>query len=147
MLFPRDRLSSGLLTPLINKPKLSGNLIHLGPKLVIAGSHKLPGASFLIVPSAISTNSNVKEDNIPIKEVIDRNLKGRKVVGNILSKRGVSTACRREQKEGEVEGRTLWKLEVWMKLDPRLEKELTLNRRIKLLKLFRKLLIRTRLFE
>lgn len=74
-------------TPLMNNPKLNGNLLHRGPTVVCIGSHKLPGEVCLIHPSEMRTRRRVILDNIPRREVRDRNRSGRKVVGRILQKR------------------------------------------------------------
>ena len=81
----RERLREGGLTPLIINPKQIGNFFQFGPVFVSIGSHKLPGDSVLIVPSATITANNTTEERIPNNEVRDNNLKGKKVVGTKLT--------------------------------------------------------------
>ena len=71
-------------TPLMSNPKLSGNRLHRGAKLVGITSHKLPGASRLMVPSAMMTARRTNEDMIPRREVRERIRSGRNVVGTRL---------------------------------------------------------------
>jgi hypothetical protein len=71
-------------TPLISNPKLSGNRCQRGPILVGITSHKLPGASRLMVPSAMMTARRTNEDMIPRREVRERMRSGRNVVGTRL---------------------------------------------------------------
>jgi len=80
-----ERDLEGGLTPLIINPKQIGNFFQFGPVFVSIGSHKLPGDSVLIVPSATITANNTTEERIPNNEVRDNNLKGKKVVGTKLT--------------------------------------------------------------
>lgn len=79
-----SRIRRQRLTPLMSKPKLSGNLRHRGDQLVGMTSQRLPGAFRLMLPSAMMTASKMKEDMIPRRDVKERIRRGRKVVGTRL---------------------------------------------------------------
>jgi hypothetical protein len=76
-----------LCTPAINNPNAIASLSGFGtPKLVFAGSHKLPGASCFERPSMRTTATSIVDDMIPRMDVKDRSDKGRKIVGIKLKK-------------------------------------------------------------
>ena len=71
-----------LCTPAINNPNAIASLSGLGtPKLVFAGSHKLPGAVCFERPSMRTTATSIVDDMIPRMDVKDRSDRGRKTVG------------------------------------------------------------------
>ena len=78
-----DELNSNIiLTPAINRPNatpISPN--PAGLVLVVAGSHKLPGASAFVSPSNSSTNITSSVDRIPSIDAYESIDKGIKRVG------------------------------------------------------------------
>lgn len=90
--YARRRVQGDQRTPLIIKPKLNGNRIHLGPADVGIGSRKLPGLCFCSDPSAMRTTRSVKEEMMPMREVMERKRRGTKVVGKMLRDRRKESA-------------------------------------------------------
>ena len=68
----------------MDSPKHSGNLVHCGSNEVGIKVCKLPGASNLLSPSAKMTNINAKDETIPMRDVMERNRIGTKVVGTMM---------------------------------------------------------------
>jgi hypothetical protein len=71
-------------TPLMKSPKLRGSLAHLGLQAVGIGICRLPGLTLLMDPSAMRTQRRVKEERMPRRDVMERNRRGRNVVGTML---------------------------------------------------------------
>lgn len=78
----------------MNNPNAIASFSVLGtPKLVFAGSHKLPGAFRFERPSMSTTATSIMDDVIPKMDVYDRSDRGRKAIGiklkNVLKVRGI----------------------------------------------------------
>jgi hypothetical protein len=66
----------------MNSPKARPSLLKdFTPKVVGAGSHRLPGAVVLLKPSTKMTKTRITVEKIPKIEVYDRRERGRKTVG------------------------------------------------------------------